>query len=213
MASKRSGYRVRVWLPRYGLLKDNKRVRRERELAHEAKPWNENRIRRFEAVQQRQREWIKFSEIAEEYSEQDGPVGPKKVAARRERAYALLEHDLLLGNFEEKKGRSQVLFLFPGVSNRRMTRQWLQDAIDNNYDDRCGRSYLENCWIRRNHYERWREWHHLPKLPPRFQPQKSQNVSRAKSGGEAAALKALATARDEAAAVTAPATARDEAAA
>jgi hypothetical protein len=109
---------------------------------------------------------------------------------------------LLTLNFEEN-GRSQVLFLFPGFTDRRMTRQRLQDAIDYNYDNRCGRSYLENCWITRNRYERWREWHNLGELPPRFRPQKSQNVSRAKSSDETATIKALATAGDETAAAKA----------
>src|SRR5262245_24538449 len=113
MARKRSSYRLRVWRPRYGLVKDSKRVRRGRELAHEAKQRDENRIRRFKEVQRRKCNWIKFTQIAEAYSEQGGP-------GAAERAYAMLQHDLLAGNFEEN-GRSQVLYLFPGVTDRRMT--------------------------------------------------------------------------------------------
>jgi hypothetical protein len=168
-------------------------------LSRETKQRDEDRIRRFEEVQRRKRNWIKFTEIAEEYSERDGPVAQEKAAAEREDAYAMLQHDFFADNFEES-GRSQVLFLFPGVTERRMTRQRLQDAIDYNYDVR---SYLENCWITRNRYERWREWHNMGELPPRFRPQKSQNVSRAKSGNETATIKALATAGDETAATRA----------
>jgi hypothetical protein len=168
-------------------------------LSREARQRDEDRIRRFEEVQRHKRNWIKFTEIAEEYSERDGPAAPEKAAAEREHAFAMLEHDFLAGNFEEN-GRSQVLFLFPGVTNRRMTRQRLQDAIDYNYDVR---SYLENCWITRNRYERWREWRNMGELPPRFRPQKSQNVSRAKSSDETATIKALAAAGDETAATKA----------
>jgi hypothetical protein len=205
MADKRSHRGRPVWPLRYFYFpweEKNRRVRREVERAREARQRDEDRIRRFEEVQRRKRNWIKFTEIAEQYSERDGPVAPEKAAAERERACAMLEHDLLAGNFEEN-GRSQVLFLFPGFTDRRMTRQRLQDAIDYNYDNRCGRSYLENCWITRNRYERWREWHNLGELPPRFRPQKSQNVSRAKSSDETATIKALATARDEPAATKA----------
>jgi hypothetical protein len=38
-------------------------------LSREAKQRDEGRIRRFEEVQRRKRNWIKFTEIAEEYSE------------------------------------------------------------------------------------------------------------------------------------------------
>ena len=180
MANKRSHRGRPVWPLRYFYFpweEKNRRVRREVERGREARQRDEDRIRRFEEVQRRKRNWIKFTEIAEEYSERDGTVAPEKAAAERERACAMLGHDVLAGNFEEN-GRSQLLFLLPGFTDRRMTRQRLQDAIDYNYDNRCGRSYLENCWITRNRYELWREWHNLGELPPRFRPQKSQNASR-----------------------------------
>jgi hypothetical protein len=95
----------------------------------------------------------------------------------------------LAGKFE-KDGRSQVLFLSPGVSkDRRMTRKRLQVAIDNNYDNERGRSYLRLCWLPRNLFERWCAWHHLLKLLPRFQPQETHAVSTALAGNEAAATK------------------------
>src|SRR6516225_4359221 len=202
MAKKRSHRGRPVWPVRYVYFpweEKKRRLKREVERAREERQRDEDRIRRFEEVQRHKRNWIKFTEIAEEYSERDGPAAPEKAAAEREHAFAMLEHDFLAGNFEEN-GRSQVLFLFPGVTNRRMTRQRLQDAIDYNYDVR---SYLENCWITRNRYERWREWRNMGELPPRFRPQKSQNVSRANSSNETATTKALATAGDETAATKA----------
>jgi hypothetical protein len=97
-----------------------------------------------------------------------GGSGPNEAA--RENAYTIIKEGLLARHFEEN-GRSQVLFLFPGVSlTRRMTPQRLQDAIDNNYDNQHGRSWVENCWVPRNLLKRWCAWHHLPESPPRFQP-------------------------------------------
>jgi hypothetical protein len=151
----------------------SKRSRRGRRIvsARKAAQWDEERIRRFEEDQRRKREYISFVEIADWYSDLGGPVSPKKAAALREQAYRMLERDLLAGNFEEG-GRSRVRFVFPGVSwtDGKMTRKWLQDAIDNDWDGRRGRSYLENCWLPRNLFERWCAWHNLPKSPPRFQP-------------------------------------------
>src|SRR5262249_13055970 len=96
------------------------------------------------------------------------------------------------GLFEEG-GRSQVLFQHPGLSlsHWKMERQWLRDAIDNNYDSEHGRSYLKHCWLPRTLFKRWCEWHHLPQSTPLFQPQKSQRVLAATAGDEAAAIRAL----------------------
>jgi hypothetical protein len=146
-----------------------KRPRGQRILsARKAAQWDEERIRRFEEEQRRKREWISFAEIAEWFSELGG-AGPNE--ASRELAYKMLEQDLLEGRFEEG-GRPRVRFVFPGVSRTHgyMRPRWLQDAIDNDYDNNRGRSYLENCWLPRNLFERWCQWHHLPKSPPRFEP-------------------------------------------
>jgi len=156
-------------------------------ISREARERDENRIRRFEENQRRTRRWIKFSKIAEWVSELGGS-GPNEAA--REKAFTMLQEDLLDGHFG-KGDDSQVLFLFPGVSRaRRMTPQWLQDAIDHNYDNQRGRLWLQNCWLPRNLFERWCEWHHLPKSAPRFEPQKSHPDPTAKE--ETAAIKALA---------------------
>jgi len=174
----------------------NKRSRRGQRIvsARKAAQWDEERIRRFEEEQRRKREWISFVEIAEWYSELTVPTTPKKTAAAREQAHSMLERDLLAGVFEEG-GRSQVLFLCPGVSlsHWKMTRRWYQDVIDNNWDGEHGRFYLKHCWLPRNLFKRWCEWHHLPKSAPLFQPQKSQRVSPAAAGNETAAIRALAS--------------------
>jgi hypothetical protein len=137
--------------------------------ARKAAQWDEERIRRFEEEQRDKREWIKFSEIAEWFSELGGS-GPNEDA--RERAYKMLEQDLLEGRFE-KGGHSRVRFVFPGVSwtHGKMTRKWLRDAIDNNLDGEHGRSYLRHCWLPQDLFKRWRARHHLPESPPRFQPE------------------------------------------
>jgi hypothetical protein len=195
MASKRSHRGRRVGPPRFFYFpweEKDRRVRREREVAREAKRWDEDRIRRFEEDQRRKREWINFAEIADWCSELDGSAVPNKAA--RENACRMLERDLLAGNFEEG-GRSRVRFVFPGVSwtHGKMSREWLQDAIDNDWDGRRGRSYLENCWLPRKLFQRWCGWHHLPKSPPRFEPQESHPVLAATVGDETAAIKALAS--------------------
>jgi hypothetical protein len=170
-----------------------KRPRRGQRIlsARKAAQWDEERIRRFEEEQRRKREWISFVEIAECYSDLIGPAEPKTAGAAREGAYQMLESDLLVGFF----GRSRVRFVFPGVSvtHWKMTPKRLQDAIDNNYDNEHGRSYLRACWLPRKLFERWCAWHHLPKSPPRFQPQKSHDISAPTARDENAATAALAS--------------------
>jgi hypothetical protein len=192
MASKRSHRGRRVGPPRrfyFPWEEKDRRGRRERELAREAKRWDEERIRRFEEDQRRKREYISFVEIADWCSELDGSAVPNEAA--RENAYRMLERDLLAGNFEEG-GRSRVRFVFPGVSwtHGKMTRKWLQDAIDNDWDGRRGRSYLEKCWLPRKLFQRWCGWHHLPKSPPRFEPQENHDVDtqRSNMGGRPPAV-------------------------
>src|SRR5262245_32240062 len=150
----------------------SKRSRRGRRIlsAREAAQWDGERIRRFEEEQRRKREWISFVEIAEWYSDLRGPVSPKKAAALREQAHSMLKSDLLASLFEEG-GRSRVLFRFPGANFTagKMTRQRLQAAIDDDPDGEHVRLLLKHCWLPGTLFERWCEWHHLPKSP-RFQP-------------------------------------------
>jgi hypothetical protein len=120
------------------------------------------------SAQRHKREWLNLEEIAELCSELDGSGVPNEAA--RENAYRNLERDLLSGDFEEN-GRSRVLYLHPSTVRTRMTPEWLQDAIDYNYDGHRGRSeFLPWCWIARSMYERFAAKHNLPIAPPRFRP-------------------------------------------
>jgi hypothetical protein len=113
--------------------------------------------------------------------------------AAREEAFRTLESDLLEGKFEEA-GRSQVLFLHPRVTltHGKMTPEWLEEARDKNYDNEYGRSYLRRCWLPQKLFQRWCGWYHLPKSPPRFEPQESHPVLAPTAKDETAAIKALA---------------------
>jgi len=96
----------------------------------------------------------------------------------------MLAHDLLDGEFEEN-GHSRVHCWFLATATaKRMTREWLNDAIYNNWDGHHGRLYLAHCWIPRRLFERWRAKHQLKASSSRFQPQ----ISTAEARVEAAAL-------------------------
>ena len=98
--------------------------------------WRTCRIKRFKERQDQLREWINFAEIAEWHSEVEGLEQNRK---KSDAAFDTLEKDLLAGVFEQN-GRSRVLYLHTGVSRSRMTREWLRDAINGDYDGECGRS-------------------------------------------------------------------------
>src|SRR6516164_2738716 len=168
------------------------RSRRGRRIlsAREAAQWDEDRIRRFKEDQWRKRNWIKFTEIAEWYSDLRGPVSPEKAAALREQAHSMLKSGLLARLFEEG-GPPRVLFRFPGVDFTRgkMTSQRLQDAIDNDPDGEYVRLLLSHCWLPRDLFERWCARHHLPKSPSRFQPQETHAVPTALARNETAATR------------------------
>jgi hypothetical protein len=151
-----------------------------------ARKWRAERIRRFTENQRRTRDWINFAEIADWCSREDQSIVPsqEKIAA----AYDTLASDLLAGEFEEN-GRSRVLYLHPVTTKIRMTREWLRDAINYNYDGAHGRSeYLTYCWIPRSVFELWLAKHRLPDSPPRFRPQKSPAPSAATPQDETAAI-------------------------
>jgi hypothetical protein len=163
----------------------------DRERDRRVRQWRAARIDRFTERQRQARQWINFAEIAEWCSKEDQSVvsNKEKWAA----AFETLACDLLSGEFEEK-GRSRVLYLHPATSKARMTREWLKDAIEHNYDGDAGRSaYLAHCWIHRAMFDRWLAKHRLPPAPPRFQPKKNYRVSVAKAADETAAIKALAS--------------------
>jgi hypothetical protein len=135
----------------------------------QARQWRSARMERFAQTQRRKREWLNSEEIAEVCSELDGSGVPNEAA--RENAYRNFERDLLSGDFKEN-GRSRVFYLHPWTVRTRMTPEWLQNAIEYNYDGHRGRSqFLPWCWVPRNIYERWAAKHNLPISPPRFQPE------------------------------------------
>ena len=153
--------------------------------------WRTARIIRFTENQRRTREWINFAEIAEWCSKEDQSIVPNKEKGAA--AYDTLARDLLAGEFEEN-GRSRVLYLHPATPKARMTREWLRDAIEHNYDGAHGRSaYLAHCWLPRSLFDQWLAKHRLPESPPRFQPQKSHRVPAATANEERSAIKALAS--------------------
>src|SRR5215475_12380444 len=93
--------------------------------------WRMARIKRFTERQREAREWINFAEIAEWCSKEDQSIVPN--TEKSTAAFDTLASDLLSGEFEEKS-RSRVLYLHPATARARMTREWLKDAIDHNYD-------------------------------------------------------------------------------
>jgi hypothetical protein len=138
------------------------------------------RIERFKQYQRRVREWINFGEIADWCAREEQSIVPNE--EKRTSAYTALAKDLLAGEFEKNDGRSRVLYLHPLTAKARMTRQWLQDAITNNYDGASGRQqYLPYCWIPRELFERWRVKHRLP-AAPHFQPHQTAMVAVAAKG-------------------------------
>jgi hypothetical protein len=156
---------------------------------NQARQWRAERIRRFTEKQRHTRDWINFAEIAEWCSKEDQSILPnsEKSAA----AYETLASDLLAGDFDEN-GSSHVLYLHPLTIKTRMTREWLRDAIDYNYDHVRGRSeYLTHCWMPRRMFERWLAKHRLAESPSRFRQQKSHVPFAAKASDETAAIKAL----------------------
>jgi hypothetical protein len=155
-----------------------------------ARQWRAARINRFTETQRRKREWINFAEIADWCSKEDQSIVPDK--GKSAAAYDTLSSDLLAGEFEEN-GRSRVLYLHMATTKSKMTRTWLQDAIEHNFGGDHGRSqYLAHCWIPRWLFYRWLAKHRQPESP-RFQPQRNHRVSAAIAGQESAAIKALAS--------------------
>jgi hypothetical protein len=102
----------------------------DRERDQKTRQWRIARIERFTEKQGRDREWINFAEIAEWCSKEDGSIVSNE--EKRAAAFDTLASDLLAGEFEEN-GRSRVLYLHPYSARARMTRGWLQDALEYNW--------------------------------------------------------------------------------
>jgi hypothetical protein len=139
-------------------------------------------IDRFTEAQEVTREWINFKDIADWCAKERHSILPDE--KRRNAAFDTLAHDLLAGEFEEN-GRSRVLYLHPAAAKVRMTREWLKDAIEHNYDGDQGRTgYLAHCWVPRRLFDHWRAMHRLEESPRRFKPleQSSSALKKPKRG-------------------------------
>jgi hypothetical protein len=133
-------------------------------------------VEQFEKEQLCSREWINFADIADWCSKEARSIIPDE--QKRAAAFDTLARDLLAGDFEEGK-KSWVLYLHPKSEKRRMTRQWLNDAIDGDWDGHRGRSqYLPCCWIPRRMFDAWLKKHRLEQSPARFQPSVSQMLDK-----------------------------------
>jgi hypothetical protein len=150
------------------------------------------RIERFAKRQRQVHAWVNLAEIAEYCAREGGSIVPDET--KRVLAYDDLTQEILNGAFEEN-GRSTVLFLNPGVSKARLTRDWLKNIIEFNYDGDGGRrGYLPYCWARRELVERWFERRRLAKPAEWFAARSSSadaNAQRRKPSKATEAAQAL----------------------
>ena len=119
--------------------------------------------------------FINFADVAERCAREDQSILPNE--EKRAAAFDLLACNLLDRKFE-KAGRSQVLFLHPISTMKRMTPELLRDVIKHDMDSHGGRSYLEYCWIPQWLFKRWLSQHNLPES--RFEPLLKQSPVRLK---------------------------------
>jgi hypothetical protein len=146
----------------------------DRERVRAIEQWRAAWIGRFAERQRCTRKWINFGEIADWCSKEDQSIVPSK--EKRATAFDTLASDLLAGEFEEN-GRSLVLYLHAAIGAKRMTRRWLQDVIEHDYEGHRGRSqYLPHCWMPRRVFERWLAKHRLERSPARFQPRGAERA-------------------------------------
>jgi hypothetical protein len=136
-------------------------------------------IDRFADCQRRKRNWISFDDVANWCSREGESI--KQDEAKRVLALDALAKDFLAGEFDSK-GRSQVLFLHPYTSKRRLTRGELQEIIEYDYDSDHGRSeYLPHCWLPRPMLAAWSRRYRLDSLPSFFAPPTPQDFSSTQS--------------------------------
>jgi hypothetical protein len=156
----------------------------------QTRSWRTARIDRFRGRQRYDREWINFAEIADWCSRETGSITPDE--RKRAMTFELLEKDLLAGEFDED-GRSRVLYMHPFTTRARMTREWLAEVIQHNYDGSGRRSeFLRWCWLSRKAFDRWVAKYRLPAAPDRFRPQKRPSPEPGTAADENAAIGALA---------------------
>jgi len=109
------------------------------------------RIYRFMGRQRLKREWVRLSNLARQYSLEDPAEGFEK----------LLE-SIRAGAFEVG-GRSRLLYLHPGVSLAKMTRQGLDERFSLGGIPRQAliSAYVAPCWVPSDMAAEW-----LQKNPP-----------------------------------------------
>ena len=100
--------------------------------------WRAARILRFMDRQKNERAWIAFPELAEGYGRNIGSA----------EGYEQLKRAVINGEFE-RNGRSRVLYLHPGVTRTKMTREWMRNVVETYPAETVRRHYLAACWIPR----------------------------------------------------------------
>ena len=130
---------------------------------------------RFAERLRKTNKFINFADAAERCAREDQSILPNE--EKRAAAFDLLARDLLDLKFE-KAGRSQVLFLHPNSTMKRMTPEFLRDVIKHDIDSYGGRSYLEYCWFPQWLFKCWLSQHNLPES--RFEPLVKQSPVRLK---------------------------------
>jgi hypothetical protein len=128
--------------------------------------WRANRILHFTDRQNKAREWISFSELAERYSRNIG----------NDEGYEQLKRAVIGGEFE-RNGRSRILYLHPAVTRAKMTREWMRNVVETFSADspETVRHYLACCWISRDLADAWCRSHNIG-------PSSTRHVSK-KHGG------------------------------
>ena len=119
---------------------------------------------RFAERLRKTRCFTNFADVAERCAREQSILPNEE---KRAAAFDSLACDLLDRKFE-KAGRSQVLFLHPISTMKRMTPEFLRDVIKHDIDSNGGRSYLEYCWFPQWLFKRWLSQHNLPES--RFEP-------------------------------------------
>jgi hypothetical protein len=67
------------------------------------------------------------------------------------------------GKFE-RNSRSRVLYLHPGVTKAKMTREFMRNIVETSPPATVQRQYLDHCWIPRELAERWCRSHNIRML-------------------------------------------------
>jgi hypothetical protein len=143
----------------------------ESEIRRRARQWRTARILRFIDRQKKQRAWIAFGELAECYGRNIGIA----------EGYEQLKRAVINGEFE-RNGRSRVLYLHPGVTRAKMTREWMRNAAETFPAETVRRAYLAPCWIPRELADAW--WaNHGPQTPNKAETALPSDQAANRKGG------------------------------